>query len=356
MPVILPCAANSRREQQIGYNPDYFSPPVAMTLPAVAAEQLIAIDELLNAFADFLHFFHIDVGAGDASGDTLNAYRRQIAQFVAWCTSHNVEPGRARPIDIKHYRRWLIEERRLKPATVALKLSVVRRFYQAALERGSIASNPAVGIKPPRERRDPADRITFLEKSEVEQLLSVIPRGAELKALRDRLLLAIMVLEGPRTVELHRANISDAIAQGSNYGIRVSGKRNVRIVPLTPQLAQLLLDYLDRRQANGDALHPSDPLFIAIGNRAGGQRLSRRGIRAIVDGYLVQANLKHAAGRTISAHSLRHTAGTLALRAGADLRQVQDLLGHADPRTTCIYAHIADRWANNPALKLGIQI
>ncbi|HEY9596977.1 MAG TPA: tyrosine-type recombinase/integrase, partial [Cyanophyceae cyanobacterium] len=55
-------------------------------------------------------------------------------------------------------------------------------------------------------------------------------------------------------------------------------------------------------------------------------------------------------------HSLRHTAGTLALRSGADLRQVQDLLGHADPRTTCIYAHVADRWENNPALKLGIKL
>lgn len=97
-------------------------------------------------------------------------------------------------------------------------------------------------------------------------------------------------------------------------------------------------------------------MFIALGNRAGGQRLSRRGIRLIVDGYLTQVNLKYTPGRTISAHSLRHTAGTLALRAGADLRQVQDLLGHADPRTTAIYAHIADRWDNNPALKWGREL
>ena len=60
-------------------------------------------------------------------------------------------------------------------------------------------------------------------------------------------------------------------------------------------------------------------------------------------------NLKHTNGRTLSAHSLRHTAGTLALRTGSDLRQVQDLLGHADPRTTSIYAHIGDLWENNPA-------
>ena len=77
--------------------------------------------------------------------------------------------------------------------------------------------------------------------------------------------------------------------------------------------------------------------------------MSRRSIRAIIDGYLKATNLKHQNGRTLSAHSLRHTAGTLALRTGSDLRQVQDLLGHADPRTTSIYAHVGDRWEHNPA-------
>ena len=64
---------------------------------------------------------------------------------------------------------------------------------------------------------------------------------------------------------------------------------------------------------------------------------------------MIESNLKHTPGRTLTAHSLRHTAGTLALKTGADLRQVQDLLGHADPRTTSIYAHVGDRWEYNPA-------
>ena len=87
-----------------------------------------------------------------------------------------------------------------------------------------------------------------------------------------------------------------------------------------------------------------------------GHRLSRRSIQIIVDKYLTACNLKHTEGRTLSAHSLRHTAGTLALRTGADLRQVQDLLGHADPRTTAIYAHVGDRWENNPALNFGVNL
>ena len=79
-------------------------------------------------------------------------------------------------------------------------------------------------------------------------------------------------------------------------------------------------------------------------------------MQAATDKYLKQTELKHKPGRTISAHSLRHTAGTLALRAGAELRQVQDLLGHADPRTTALYTHVGDRWENNPGLLLDIDI
>lgn len=216
--------------------------------------------------------------------------------------------------------------------------------------------NPALGIKPPREKRDAAERVTYLEKSELQQLLAAVPSDGSLKSKRDKLLLALLALEGPRTVEIHRANIADIVQQGNNLGIRVEGKRNIRVVPLTPDLAQALITYLEARKAEGEILSSSSPLFIAVGNRAGGERISRRGIRLIVDTYLEETKLKHKPGRTLCVHSLRHTAGTLALRAGADLRQVQDLLGHKDPRTTAIYAHVAERWENNPALKLGITL
>ena len=88
-------------------------------------------------------------------------------------------------------------------------MAVVRRFYQAALEKGLIAFNPAAGVKPPREKRDPAEKITFLEQEEVETLLKVIPDDGTIKTARDRAIIAIMALEGTRTIELHRANIAD---------------------------------------------------------------------------------------------------------------------------------------------------
>lgn len=313
----------------------------------------VSTNNLLVVFAEFLD---IDVSAGDASKDTLKTYTRQLQQFLGWCDRRQLNPVMIVKDDIKKYRHWMIKQKEYKPATIALKLAVVRRFYQAALDKGMIRINPAAGVKPPREKRDPAEKITFLEQVEVEALLDVIPNDGSLKSARDKAMLAIMALEGPRTVELHRADISSLVRQGKNLGIRVEGKRSIRVVPLTPDIADLLINYLHQRETRGETLKPTRPLFIATGNNSSGNRISRRGIRSVVDQYLELASLKHTTGRTISAHSLRHTAGTLALRSGAELRQVQDLLGHSDPRTTCIYTHVADRWENNPALKLKINI
>ncbi|MEL7011018.1 MAG: tyrosine-type recombinase/integrase [Cyanobacteria bacterium J06629_2] len=315
--------------------------------------RIVTTNNLLVVFAEFLD---IDVSAGDASADTLKTYTRQLYQFLQWCDRRQLNPVTVMKDDIKKYRRWMIKQKQYKPATIALKLAVVRRFYQAAVEKGLIALNPAAGVKPPREKFDPAEKITFLEREEVEILLGIIPQDGKLKSARDRAMIAIMALEGTRTVELHRADVANVVRQGNNLGIRVEGKRNIRVVPLTPEIARLLVEYLHHRETGGEVLQPNKPLFIATGNSSRGQRISRRGIRTIVDGYLKQAGLKHTPGRTISAHSLRHTAGTLALRSGADLRQVQDLLGHSDPRTTSIYTHVGDRWENNPALKLNIDI
>jgi site-specific recombinase XerD len=323
-------------------------------LAASNAPQIsVTTNNLLVVFAEFLD---IDVSAGDASADTLKTYTRQLYQFLQWCDRRQLNPVTIVKDDVKKYRHWMVKQQQYKPATIALKLAVVRRFYQAAVEKGLISVNPAAGVKPPREKFDPAEKITYLEAEEVEILFGAIPRDGSLKSARDRVMLGIMALEGTRTVELHRADIASIVRQGKNLGVRVEGKRSIRVVPLTPDLARLLVEYLHQRETRGEVLQPTRPLFISTGNNSRGQRITRRGIRTIVDTYLKLADLKHTPGRTISAHSLRHTAGTLALRSGADLRQVQDLLGHSDPRTTSIYTHVGDRWENNPALKLNINI
>ena len=311
-------------------------------------------NDFLESFAQFLN---VDVAAGNASTDTLKNYACQTKKYLDWCKEFGVNPLTATQSDIKQYRRWLIEVKKYKPATISLKLIVVRRLYAAAVKKGLILTNPALGVSPPSESRDPAERITYLERPEVHHLLGAIPNDSSVVSLRDRFLIAVMVMEGCRTVEMHRADIKDIVRRGNDIGLRVNGKRSVRVVPLIPDLVTLLERYLEARKVSGKELLILDsPLIISVACNNYGHRLSRRSIQRVIDKYLKATGLKHTEGRTLSAHSLRHTAGTLALRTGADLRQVQDLLGHADPRTTAIYAHVGDRWSNNPALNFGVNL
>jgi integrase/recombinase XerD len=313
----------------------------------------IDCDELIGVFTNFLQF---DVANGNASGDTIVTYWHQVKQYLEWCRSSSIDPRAATRETIKIYRWWLSEQRGYKPKTIAIKLTAVSRLYDAAMEYGLMGSNPAWGIKPPTELIDPAARITYLEQGEATTLLQSINTNLPLKTLRDKLLLGVMTLEGTRTVEMYRLNVGDVVRQGQRVGLKVSSKRHTRVVPLTPQLGQILEEYLSVRRGEGFDCMVDSPLSINLSHCGRGERLSRRGIRQVVDKYLQATNLKYMEGRTLSTHSLRHTAGTLALRNGASLRQVQDLLGHADPRTTAIYAHVGDRWDNNPALKLGIDL
>lgn len=303
---------------------------------------------LVRSFADFLR---IDIAAGDASEDTVKNYLYQIYKYFEWCDRFGVVPAQATEAEIKSYRYWLVHEN-YKPATIAFKLVAVKRLYAAAVSKKLIPNNPAAGVSSPKEYCDRAEHITYLEQQEVSKLLAAIPNRNDLASLRDRLLVAVMVLQGCRTVEMHRLNLEDVVRRGTNVGLRVKSKRSLRVVPLIPDLAKLLDLYLKARE------YPSgnSPMFVSLASATRGARLSRRSIARIVDKYLEAANLKQTPGRTLTAHSLRHTAGTLAFRTGSDLRQVQDLLGHADPRTTAIYIHIGDRWDHNPALKFGVEL
>ncbi|MEL7039595.1 MAG: tyrosine-type recombinase/integrase [Cyanobacteria bacterium J06592_8] len=323
----------------------------SLRLPAPAI--IPTAEAMLHCFEQSLTF---DVANGDAADDTLVTYRRRVNQFLNWCASVELNPAFASSDEIKAFRHFLIKDRQHKPKTIGLTLTVVRRFYHCACDQGLIKENPAVGIKPPREKIDPAEQITYLESEELKQLLNIIPRDGSLKSKRDRALVAIMALQGPRTVEIHRASFEDLQRTRSSWGLRVEGKGSIRMIPLRPDLAEILWQYLEARERSGEVLEKDSPLFISLNYRSIGQRLSRRGIRYVVDGYLQQVGLKHIDGRKISAHSLRHTAGTLGLRGGADLRQVQDLLGHKDPKTTAIYAHVNDRHANNPALGIDVEL
>ena len=315
-------------------------------IPLVNRQPSRTRSEMDAAFADFLR---VDVANGDASQDTLRNYRNEVALWTAWCSQQDVDPATATATHLKQYRAALLEHH-YAPISIRWKLSIIRRFYEAARNAGLRADNPAAGVRSPRVRQA-AEDFKYLCDEELARFFSVIPNPDEavgedqVRRLRSLLLISMMALQGLRTIEVHRANVEDLTEKGENLILLVRGKTRDRIAYLRPDTAKRMKEFLALRgKVEPDS--SGTPLFAAVGDRGGGARLSRRHIRQQTDKYLRLAGLKRPG---ISNHALRHTAATLGYLHTGDLRAVQDFLGHVDPRQTSRYAHVVDMAKKNPA-------
>ena len=303
------------------------------------------------AFADFLR---VDLANGDASQDTICNYRSTVGLWVTWCHDQGVDPATVTVTDVKRYREALIEAG-YSPGTIRLKLAVVRRFYEAARNAGLRTDNPAAGVKSPRIRQAIED-FKYLSDGELARFRSVLPDPEKatgpkkVRELRDLLMIDMMVLHGLRTIEVQRANVEDLTDKGENMALAVRGKTRDRLVYLRPDTAARMKEYVTLGGGT-----PRDrggtPLFSTVDSPR--HRLTRSGIRAIVVRYLRMAGLKRPG---VSNHALRHTAATLGYLHTGDLRAVQELLGHANPRMTARYAHVVDMAKKNPVLFIPVKL
>jgi site-specific recombinase XerD len=307
--------------------------------------------EMDAAFADFLR---VEVANGDASPDTITGYRGVVATWVNWCFDQGIDPATVTVSDIKRYRHMLIE-RNLSPVTVRWNLMVVRRFYEAARNAGLRLDNPAAGVKSPRVRHA-AEHFPYLSEQELATLLAAIPdpdqaTGREkVRRLRDLLMVAMMALQGLRTIEVARANVENLTEKSGNFVLLVRGKIRDRIAYLRPDTAARMKEYLGvRGPVPRDA--SGTPLFSTVAQHP--HRLGRAHIRLCTSQCLRLAGLKRSG---LSNHALRHTAATLGYLHTGDLRAVQELLGHADPRMTARYAHVVDMAQRNPALFIPVKV
>ena len=309
--------------------------------------------EMDAAFADFLR---VDVANGDASQDTIRNYRNEVALWAAWCIEQGLDAATATVTHVKLYRSALLENK-YNPITIRWKLSIVRRFYEAARNAGLRPDNPAAGVRSPRVRQA-AEDFKYLCDEELATFLSVIPNPDEAKGqdqvrrLRSVLMISMMALQALRTIEVHRANVEDLNDKGENLVLLVRGKTRDRINYLRPDTAKRMKEYLCLR-GKIEPDKAGTPLFTAVGHERGGMRLSRRYIRAQTDKYLRLSGLKRPG---ISNHALRHTAATLGYMHTGDLRAVQEFLGHSDPRQTSRYAHVVDMAKRNPALFIQAKL
>jgi len=300
----------------------------------------LATADILDAFAAFLR---LNVAQGDASPETVRSYHAHVGQFVDWCTSQGLNPAEATEETLELYRAHLVGEG-YERGTIAVKLSVVRRLYQAATWRGLRPDNPAAGLKAPKERTARSERVKYLPLAGFRELLNA-PDKATPNGKRDRAILALLGYHGLRVSEVARLEV-DGLHLGDPAWVTVRGKGDkTRQVYLTARTKRTLEAWLAVRPSGGG--HRG--VFVTLDRRTGGQPLSSRSVRRLVDGYLEALGLKEDG---VSCHSLRHSFATWSLAGGAKLEAIQDALGHSSVETTQVYAKIVDKMQENPTVFL----
>lgn len=265
-----------------------------------------------------------------ASEHTLEAYLRDIGRFTDFLISEGIESYE----DIDNYivrtfiaklRLGEISEVKISDNTLARNISALRSFYYYLIEFHNYDKNPFVNVKQIKQKQNIPE---FLFFNEVEQILDSIETN-DFVGLRNRLMFEMMYGCGLRVAEVSDLRISDINIQ-ERY-IRVIGKGSKeRIVPFHPLIQELLKEYLDVYES-----YDKDHDYLFINNRK--KKLTTRGIQYILD----QVVLKSGLNKNVSPHMLRHSFATHLLDNGADIKIVQELLGHANISTTQIYTHVS---------------
>ena len=213
-------------------------------------------------------------------------------------------------------------------STVARKLATLRSFYKFCMRRGYVSEHPLATIRTPKQEKALPK---FLEVEEVNRLLST-PDDTTLLGARDRAMLEVLYSTGVRVSELVELDYGDIDSERQTIRVRGKGKKQ-RISPIGPTAITSLKRYLDLRRADARAAtFDQHALFV----NKHGQRLSTRSVRRKLDKYLAECGMDPS----ISPHTLRHSFATHMLNNGADLRSVQELLGHQSISTTQIYTHL----------------
>jgi integrase/recombinase XerC len=266
--------------------------------------------------------------ARDASPHTLRAYSKDLDQLLSVLGELGLE--RAEDVRPRHLRRYLarLDAEGLARATIQRKLSAARSLFRMLVDEGRLDLHPATGL---RQRRSSRHLPKALGLEEIEALLSA-PDQTKADGRRDRALLELVYSAGTRAAETVGIDLGDLdLGRGL---VRVRGKgRKERLAPLGSHAVRAVQDYLDDPERPRPLTGSERALFL---NRKGG-RLTTRSLQRVVEKQALAAGLR----RRPTPHTLRHSFATHLLDAGADLRSVQELLGHENLVTTQIYTHIS---------------
>ena len=291
-------------------------------LQATPADEL----KLSPAWQRALDGYAAELTTRGSSPATLRAYKRDLLELADWATSQQRDPGELAYRDLRRYAA-LLSERRLARTTISRKLAAARSFHAHLVTVGAAESNPA-DLLPATKKGSKLPRV--LARDEVAGLLDRIPARSPLE-IRDRALFELAYSSGLRAEEIVSLDLDGLDFEGELA--RVTGKGSkTRLVPIGEPAQAALRRYLDiGRHALGPA---RDETALFVSRR--GRRLSASDIRRRLNKWVREAAV---AGR-ISPHTLRHSFATHLLEGGADLRSIQELLGHASVATTQIYTRV----------------
>jgi len=277
------------------------------------------MDDLLDQFINYLR---IERGLAD---NTVSSYSRDLTKFSQFLASQDLSPLKVSRDQIEQYIKIIGE--RLSARSVARNISAMKTFFRFLVAEGKMESSPARLLETQRAlQRLPG----VLSQSEVERLLAQ-PDVVSSRGQRDRAMLESLYATGLRVSELVRLKISD-VNMETGY-VRTLGKGSKeRAVPIGGKAKEAIIHYLADGRLQLSKGKNSPYLFL----NPSGRSISRQGFWKIIKKYAVKAGIK----KKISPHSIRHSFATHLLGAGADLRSVQAMLGHADISTTQIYTHV----------------
>lgn len=281
-----------------------------------------------DAIRTFITFLSVERGA---SPETLRNYTSDLRQLCTFLlsnrlTEHPVDPAALSADAVRAYLQWL-DRRGEKRTSLARKLACIRSFYRYLTRSGLVSSNPVEDLRTPKQ---PKHLPRVLTKDDADALMA-FPNESTSGSLRDRALLETLYSTGARVSELVSLNVGDLLQSEGVVRLQGKGKKE-RIVPIGDLAIEAIRTYRESLRSSGAGHQRSAPVFL---NHRGG-RLTARSVARIVARYSSRLT-----GGAVSPHTLRHSFATHLLDEGADLRAIQEMLGHASLSTTQKYTHVA---------------
>ncbi|MGB7156518.1 MAG: tyrosine recombinase XerC [Tepidisphaeraceae bacterium] len=302
-----------------------FTPLVRQFLDYLRLEKHFSDYTVKSYGADLLQFAQF-IGGEIGRGSRANAAEAPTTPMTPAAVDEL--QLKCEPLTIREFLAYLYAQNYTK-STTARKLATLRSFYKFLIRRGLVPANPLSTIRTPKqEKRLPK----CLDLEQVQKLLEA-PGDADILSARDKAMLEVLYSSGIRVSELVELETADLDLQEGVLRVKGKGRKD-RLTPIGSQAIKALQKYFEMRQTGGGA--GGQPMTGRVFLNKHGQSLSTRSVRRKLDKYLVAAGLDPG----ISPHTLRHSFATHLLNNGADLRSVQELLGHQSLSTTQIYTHL----------------